>query len=85
MLLTVTNLTDEELEVGFPINRTLAANGSAGDEVELGVSEADLMEGNGQGDPAYKRLNLMRQEGKISMTIAADSDTSSILDEANEV
>lgn len=85
MLLTVTNLTAAPLEVGFPINKTLAASGDPGDSVELGVSEADLEEGNQQGDPAYKRLNLMRQEGKISMAIAADAANSSILDEANEV
>lgn len=79
MLLTVTNLLAVPLAIGFPINRTLEASGGA-DSVSLGVSERDLIQGEDQGDPAYKRLNLLRQEGSISMSTAEDSDSSDLLE-----
>jgi len=85
MIITIENQLAEPLDIGFPINRTLAANGDPGDDVILGVSERDLMHGEDQGDPAYKRLQLLKQKGSITMSVAADSDDESIIDEANEL
>jgi len=85
MLLTVTNLLTTELAIGFPLNVTLTENGGAKDAVTLGVSMRDLKEGEDKGDPAYKRLNLLRQDGSVTMTVAVDATTSDVLDEANEV
>lgn len=72
MLMTVENLTSEELTVGFPISRTLAAQGDPGDEVTLGVSEADLQVGEDIGKPAFKDFALLQQQGKIRMVFTVD-------------
>lgn len=85
MILTVTNQLAETLDIGFPLNVTLAANGDPGDSVALGVSVEDLTKGEDQGDSAHKRLNLLKQKGSITMSIAADADEQGILDEANEL
>lgn len=80
MLLTIENQTDEDLEIGFPINRTLGPNGDPDDAVTLGVAVRDILHGEDVGNPAYKRLNLLRQEGKITMSVAVDPTTSDISD-----
>lgn len=85
MIITIENQNAEPLEVGFPINRTLAANGDPGDDAILGVSMRDLMHGEDQGDPAWKRLNLLKQSGQITMSIAVDALDANILDQANEI
>ena len=85
MIITIENQTAAPLEVGFPINKTLAANGDPGDDAILGVSGRDLLHGEDIGDPAYKRLNLLKQQGSITMSIAVDANDENILDEANEV
>jgi len=86
MILTVQNQLATPLPIGFPINRTLDPNGGAADTFVGGVSMADLMEGDvPKGDPAFKRLNLLEQEGKITMSIAVDANDTNILDEANEL
>jgi hypothetical protein len=82
MLLTIENQTAEDLEIGFPFNRTLGPNGDPDDALTLGVALRDLTHGEDVGDAAYKRLNLLRQEGKITMSIASDAQTQDILDEA---
>lgn len=83
MLLTIANLTTEPLEIGYPFNRTLGAAGEADDELQLGVGINDLTEGDLHGNPAYKRLNLLRQEGKVTLTLAALATDTSILEAAN--
>lgn len=85
MELTVTNQLSTSLAIGFPLNVTLGPNGGGSDSVTRGVSERDLLHGEDQGDPAYKRLNLLRQKGDITMSIAADANTTDVLDEGNEV
>lgn len=85
MILTIENQLAVPLTIGFPINKTLGANGAADDQVDLGVSERDLQFGEDQGDPAWKRLNFLRQTGQITMSIAADANTTDIQDEANEI
>lgn len=91
MILTVQNQLATPLEIGFPINRTLTENGGSADTFVGGVSLEDLKFGEDRGDSAHKRLNLLKQEGKITMSIAVDPDDGSvdggsmILDEANEL
>ena len=85
MIATVTNLQAVPLELGYPFNLTLTESGGALDSVALGVSERDLQQGEDQGDPAWKRLNLLKQEGKITLVIAADANTTDVQDEANEI
>jgi hypothetical protein len=82
MIMTVTNLSSTDaLEVGFPINRTIAASGN----VALGVSMADLLFGEDQGDPAYKRLDELVRKGLATVAVAADPNDANVLDEANEL
>ena len=83
MLLTITNLTAEPLEIDYPFNRTLAAAGDPGDDLQLGVGIDDLVFGELQGNPAYKRLNLLRQQGKVTLALAALATDTSILEAAN--
>lgn len=79
MLVTVTNLLAVPLALGFPFNRTLEASGGA-DSVSLGVSERDLLHGEDQGDPAYKHLNLLKQQGSITIAVAEDVNNTNLLD-----
>lgn len=80
MIATVTNLQSTAIEKGglpFPFNQAaLDANGGGNDSVALGVNEHDLLYGEDFGDPAWKRLNLLVQEGKISVSFAAASGSS---------
>lgn len=85
MILTVENQTASPLAIGFPINRTLGPNGDPDDEFVGGVSMEDLVFGEDQGDTAHKRLNLLKQQGDITMSIATDANEEGILDEANEL
>ena len=85
MIITVQNQTAEPLAIGFPLGVTLDALGGAADTFTGGVSMADLVEGEDKGDSAFKRLNLLKQEGKITMSIAVDANDDNILDEANEL
>lgn len=80
MLLTIENQTAEDLEIGFPIARTLGPNGDPDDAVTLGVSDADLRAGEDKGDPAYKRLDLLKQQGAITIAIAPDPSSTATLD-----
>lgn len=83
MLLTIANLTAAPLTIDYPFNRTLAAAGDPGDSLQLGVGIDDFVEGEDKGNPAYKRLNLLRQEGKVTLTLAALATDTSILEAAN--
>jgi hypothetical protein len=86
MILTIVNQLAVPLAIGYPVNRTLTENGGSYDTFVGGVSMADLLEGDvPQGDAAYKRLNLLEQEGQIAMSIAVDANDTNILDEANEL
>ena len=85
MLVTVTNLTAAELTLGYPFNTTLDASGGASPSVTGGVSDADLRQGEDKGDPAYKRLNLLKQQGKISIFIEGDPNSSNLLDATGAV
>jgi hypothetical protein len=85
MILTIQNKTALPLAIAFPIQRTLDAFGGAHDTVALGVNMRDLVHGEEKGDSAYLRLNLLRQKGTITMSIAANATTSDILDQANSV
>jgi hypothetical protein len=85
MIITVQNQTAAELAIGFPLGVTLDALGGAVDTFVGGVSMRDLVEGEDKGDSAFKRLNLLKQEGKITMSIAVDANDDNILDEANEL
>lgn len=83
MLMTVQNLTDEGLEVGFPISRTLAANGDPGDEVTLGVSPSDLLAGTEIGKPVSKQLALLQQQGKLRIVFNDDPNDTSLENESS--
>lgn len=83
MLLTVQNLTDSALEIGFPVNRTLAANGETGDSATVGISRDDMLAGADRGAPAFKQLNLLQQEGKITLSVDADGDSSDAVSRAD--
>jgi hypothetical protein len=85
MLITVTNLTAGLLSIGFPIGRALAASGDPGDSVTLGVSPEDLLEGTDRGNPAFKTLNLLQQQGKILFTAVDDPNDRSVTREAASV
>jgi len=82
MIATVTNLSSTDaVVVPFPFNVTIAASGN----VQLGVSMADLYEGEDKGDAAWKRLNDMIHKGQISVAFAADAQNVGVVDAANEV
>lgn len=82
MLITVTNETDDTLEVGFPIARTLAANGEPGDSVTLGVNLRDMLFDELRGDTAWRRLNTLRKEGTATILLAEDPNSTDVLDDA---
>ena len=85
MILTVVNQLATSLAVGYPISLTLGPNGGGADTAALGVSMEDLLRGEDFGNPAYKRLNLLEQEGKATVAIGVDADDENVLDEANEL
>jgi len=85
MIATITNLLAVPLEVGYPFNVTLTENGGAADNAVLGLSERDLQFGEDQGDPAWKRLNLLKQIGSVTLTLAADAVSTDVQDEANAI
>jgi hypothetical protein len=85
MIITITNQLATTLDIGFPLNVTLGANGGGSDSFTGGVSLQDLTEGNEKGDSAYKRLNLLKQNGSITMSIAVDPNDTDLLDQANEL
>lgn len=80
MLMTIENLLAVPLDVGYPFNVTLTEAGGSAPSVTLGVSERDLLFGEDQGDPAYKRLNRLKQIGSLAMSVAEDPDTTNLLD-----
>lgn len=80
MIATVTNLSSTDaVVVPFPFNVTIAASGN----VALGVSMADLFEGEDKGDSAWKRLDEMIHKGQISVAFAADAQAVGVVDAAN--
>lgn len=85
MIATVVNQLAVPITIGFPFNRTLTENGGSDDTLVLGVSERDLEFGEDQGDPAWKRLDRLRQIGSITLALAADANVTGVLDEANEL
>ena len=85
MLLTVVNQLATPLFVDFPVNVTLEANGGADTFGPQGVSMRDLMHGEDQGHPAWKRLDLHAQKGELTVTLVVDGDDANILDIANEL
>lgn len=84
MLVTITNQLAVPLTVGFPFNVTLEASGGA-DAATLGMTIHDLVEGDVKGDPAYKRLDQLRQIGSLTVGVAVDANDANILDVANEL
>lgn len=85
MLLTVVNQLAVPLTVDFPVGVTLEASGGADTYGPHGVSMRDLMHGEDQGHPAWKRLDLHRQKGELTVAIIVDGDDANILDVANEL
>lgn len=85
MLVTIENQLAVPLTVGFPFNVTLDENGGTTDSVALGMTIQDFMEGDAKGDPAYKRIDRLRQIGSITVALAVDGTDSNLLDEANEL
>lgn len=85
MLVTITNLLTTKLTVGFPFNVTLDETGGAIPAVTLGMTVQDLVEGDVKGDPAYKRIDRLRQIGSVTIAVAVDPDDSNLLDDANEL
>jgi hypothetical protein len=83
MLMTVENLTSEDLVVGYPIGRTLAPNGDPGSELTLGVSPSDLLVGTDKGKPASKDLALLQQQGKLRVVFADDPNDLSLENESS--
>lgn len=77
MIATVTNLQSVAVAVGdlpFPFN--MLALDEAGGSVPakaVGVNGADLYQGEEKGSPAWKAINLLIQEGKITVAFAAAS------------
>jgi len=85
MIITITNQLATNLTVGFPFNVTLGPNGGGSDASALGMTVQDLVEGDVKGDPAYKRIDRLRQIGSLTVALAADANDANLLDEANEL
>jgi hypothetical protein len=85
MIVTITNQLAVPLTVGYPFNVTLTENGGAADAAALGMTVHDLVEGDAKGDPAYKRIDRLRQIGSLTVAVAVDANDNNILDEANEL
>lgn len=70
MQLTVTNTSGADLAAGaLPGPLSQFAIAAAGNVV-TGVSEADLRAGEDKGDPVYKRINALIQQGVINVAAA---------------
>lgn len=79
MIATVTNLSSTaSVKVPHPFKVTLAPSGS----VSLGVNMADLEHRALVGDPSWKRINRLIAQGKISVTLADDTNTRDVYDRA---
>ena len=85
MLVTITNQLTTKLAVGFPFNVTLDETGGTTPAVTLGMTVQDLVEGDVKGDPAYKRIDRLRQIGSLVVAVAVDPDDANLLDVANEL
>lgn len=80
MLATFTNLSaTDPVDVPHPLNETLAESAV----VVRGISSEDLLFGHDKGDPAYKKLNKLIYEKKITVSIAADGQDRGVLDLAD--
>jgi hypothetical protein len=86
MIATIGNVSSTDAipagSLPFPFDSLgeIAASGS----VTTGVNEDDLMFGEDKGDPAWKRINQLIQNGEITVSFAAAAGNSvDVLEDAS--